>query len=52
MLDLACQDSSSEKTIGYHEKNKHMVKWLTGGKKKKKELREGYWKTEEDFSER
>lgn len=31
MLDLACQDSSSEKTIGYHEKNKHIVKWLTGG---------------------
>lgn len=51
MLDLACQDSSSEKTIGYHEKNKHIVKWLTGGGGGK-ELREGYWKTEEDFSER
>lgn len=29
MLDLACQDSSYEKTMGYYEKNKHMVKWMT-----------------------
>ena len=32
MLDLACQDSSYEKTMGYHEKNKHMVKRVTGKK--------------------
>lgn len=30
MLSLACQDSSYKKTMGYHEKNKHMVKWMTG----------------------
>lgn len=48
MLDLACQDSSYEKTMGCHEKNKHIVKWLTA----KKELHEDYWKTEGDFTER
>lgn len=32
MLDLACQDSSYEKTMGCHEKNKHMVKSLTAKK--------------------
>lgn len=33
MLDLACQDSSYEKAMGYHEKNKHVVKWVTRKKK-------------------
>lgn len=48
MLDLTCQDSSYEKTMGCHEKNKHIVKWLTV----KKELHEDYWETEGGFTER
>lgn len=48
MLDLACQDSSYENTMGYHENKKYMVKWETG----KKNFHKGYLKTEEDLTER